>query len=106
MSDTRHEWKPWRANTCTAASRIRRRLSTLWRVVATSGPSLRGDLARPAVRLRAAVGQRRQPAADPVLSLEVELGEHVRLAVGRLGEDDAPRVDDHRTPAGAQAGRM
>src|SRR5215207_1959043 len=28
MSETRHVWKPWRANTRTAASRISRRLST------------------------------------------------------------------------------
>ena len=55
----------------------------------------------PAVGCRAAVGERRQRAADPVLALEVELGGDEALLVGRLRQDDAPGVDDHRAAVGA-----
>src|SRR3954451_6974108 len=108
MSDTRQVWKPWRANTRTAASRMTRRLSTAWREVATSTHprALSVDLGRPAVRLGAPVGERGQRAADLRLALEVQVGDHERLLVGRGGQHDAPRVDDHRAPAGADARRV
>src|SRR3712207_8181586 len=97
MSDTRQVWKPWRAKTRTAASRMMRRLSIGARAgVATSGPSLDVHLLRPRVCVGAAVGQRGQRAADLGLALEVELGGDVGLRVRRLGEDDAPPVDEDR----------
>src|SRR3954452_11769493 len=99
MSETRQVWKPSRAKTRTAASRMILRLSTAC-LLAT----LRRYLAGPPVRLGAAVGQGRQGAADLLLALEVELGEGEGLRVRRGREDDAPRVDDHRAPAGADAG--
>ena len=40
------------------------------------------------------------------LALEVEVGDRERLGVRRLGEHEPPRVDDHRAPAGAVAGRV
>src|SRR4051812_42388862 len=99
MSLTRQVWKPWRAKTRTAASRIRRRfsaaLAALRAVAIFTSP----------VDLGPAAGKRRQVDADPPQMLEVEVGDHVGLAVGRLGQDQPPRVDDHRAPAGAQARR-
>src|SRR5215216_3121025 len=102
MSETRQVWKPWRANTRTAASRMIRRLSTVGFVAATSGSSrgpwpsrpirggqgpregaLGGDLSGPAVGRRAAVGQRRHRAPDLRLTVEVELGEREGLRVRR-----------------------
>src|SRR4051794_22867989 len=110
MSDTRHVWNPWRANTRTAASRMTRRLSTACLDVATTarprGRALRVHLGGPAVRLRAPVGERGQRAADLGLALEVELGHDEGLSVRRRREHDAPGVDDHRAPAGADAGNV
>ena len=48
----------------------------------------------------AAIGERGQARADLPLALEVELGDDVSLAVGGLRQHHAPRVDDHRAPAG------
>src|SRR3954454_19974345 len=110
MSLTRHVWKPWRAKTRTAASRIRRRFSAaaaLERAVAISGraPGFRID--RPlAVDLRSAVGERRQVGADARQTLEVEVGDDVRLGVGGLREHDPPGVEADRPPAVAQPGRV
>src|SRR5215208_3081186 len=110
MSETRQVWKPWRAKTRTAASRMMRRLSTAGRVAATSGSSWEGalgvHLARPAVGGGPAVGQRGQRPPDLGLAVEVELGDGERLRVGRLGQHDAPWVDDHRAPARAVARRV
>ena len=56
---------------------------------------------------RPAVGQRRQrragsrPGASRSRSAVMK-----RLAVGGLRQDDAPRVDDHRAPAGPQSRRV
>ena len=87
MSDTRQVWKPWRANTRTAASRICRRLSTAARVAATTR-----DLGRPAVRGRPPVGQRRQrrggsrPGASRSRSATTNVSR-----VGRLARARRPR---------------
>src|SRR5690349_18595412 len=117
MSDTRQVWKPWRANTRTAASRMTRRLSTACLDAATlrrdaregrmTGVGRRGCcLLIPSIRLGAAVGQRGERAADLGLLGEVELRDDERLGVGRRGERDPPRVDDHRAPTGADALRV
>src|SRR4051812_17421811 len=97
MSLTRQVWKPWRAKTRTAASRIRRRfsaaLAALRAVAISESP----------VDLGSAVGERGQLGADPAEAVEVEVGDHLRLGVRGLREDEPPGVDDHRAPAGAQA---
>ena len=41
-----------------------------------------------------------------MFDVEVEIGDHEGLLVGRLGELDAPGVDDHRAPAGADPLRV
>src|SRR4051794_1279703 len=110
MSDTRHWWKPRLANATTAASRIMRRLSPpLARAEAISAgaplcarTTLDRRLDGPAVGRRPAVGERREVAAHARLGFEVEVCDDVALAVGSEREHDAPRVDDHRAPAGAQ----
>src|SRR5690242_9097940 len=107
MSLTRQVWKPWRAKTRTAASRMSRRFSAAAaaeRAVAISDPLRTGEPS--AVDLRSAVGQRRQVDPDAVLAPEVQLGDDVGLGVGGLREHDPPWVDDHRAPAGAQPGRV
>src|SRR4051812_24373566 len=98
MSLTRHWLKPWRAKTRTAASRMTRRFSA-------ASFSLRADnrVLRPAVGLGAAIGQRRQPRADRGLGLEVEVSGDHGLGIGGLGQDEPPRVDDHRAPSRPQA---
>src|ERR1700684_3280036 len=102
MSDTRQAWKPWRANTRTAASRISRRLSRAfvrgWGAGGGRGGHSYRRLHRPAVCLRAAVGERRQARSNLALVLEVEVGDDVALAVRRLRQHYPPRVDDHRAP--------
>src|SRR5215218_10004449 len=62
MSETRHVWKPWRANTRTAASRMIRRLSTLGFVAAISASS-RGSW--PSRAVAGAAWQGRRPAGIP-----------------------------------------
>src|SRR4051794_10955677 len=46
------------------------------------------------------VAQRRQPLADAALGVKVELGDDHAVAVGSLGEDDAPGIDDHAVAVG------
>src|SRR4051812_9523170 len=97
MSDTRQVWKPWRANTRTAASRICWRFSA--RAVLKGSPPrgiqprvliatigirpLETSPLRPEISLGAPVGERGQAAAGLVLGGEVEVGDGDRLGVGR-----------------------
>ena len=95
-------WKPWRAKTRIAASRISRRLST---------PRPRAAIRRvtsvgPAVGARHAVGEARQLLAHLVLAREVEVGGDEALLVGRAREHLAPRVDDHRAAEALLVGRV
>src|SRR5437763_6849974 len=109
MSETRHAWKPWRANTRTAASRITRRLSefALPRPIAGRRALISGDLrVGPAVGGGPSVGERRQARADLMLALEIKLRHDVALAVRGLRQHQTPGVDDHRAPARAVAGGM
>ncbi len=104
MSDTRQAWKPWRANTRTAAARIWRRFCSEFFEREPARPSrerwvLKPPAPGPAVGVGAAVGERRQRRANPLDSRQVGLGEDVALAVGGLGQDDPPRVHDHRPSA-------
>ena len=102
--DTRQPLKPWRANTRTAASRIMRRLSAAGRCVACT-PSAAS--VRPAVGRRAAVGERRAARGGCASCASRSRSAMTTVSrVGRGGEHDAPRVDDHRAPAGAEARRV
>src|SRR5438477_8643022 len=101
MSETRQLWNPWRAKTRIAASRICRLRSTAWALAMAQ--RLHG--VRPAIRVGAAIGERWQRAANPVLPVEVDLGGGDALAVGRDREDDAPGIDDHRAPVGVEVRR-
>ena len=71
------------------------------------GGGRRADRGRPVVsivgRRRASAGSRRRTSSQ---RREIEVGDDRRLAVGRAGQHEAPRVDDHRAPAGAQAAGM
>ena len=91
---TRQALKPWRANTRTAASRIMRRLSAA--AVARVRPS--------GVDLRAG-GWPARAAAARMRSWRSRSRSAITWVsrVGRLREHDAPRVDDHRAPAGPDA---
>src|SRR6185312_16060181 len=103
MSDTRQAWKPWRANTRTAASRITRRLSGPFAPAAGSEALVGATrlaappaavllaliraplpwssscvgLLGPAVDVGATVGERRQLFANLVLAVQVEVGDDV-----------------------------
>ena len=101
MSDTRHVWKPSRANTRTAASRITRRLSTacLRRHYAGTSAGQRYASGR---RLASDGSVRRISAWRSRSSSATTNVSRVR----RRREHDAPRVDDHRAPAGADARRV
>src|SRR5205809_996110 len=83
MSDTRQPWKPWRANTRTAASRIWRRLSAAacWRAVVAGGGG------------REAAGHRDHPRpADGQDS--IELGEAQVVADGQAQPDAVRQLGD------------
>ena len=56
-------------------------------------------------RRRAAVGERRQRLADPVLRGEVEVGGDEALPVGGGREHDSPGVDDRRVAEGVEVRR-
>src|SRR5437764_5890325 len=113
MSETRVAWKPWRAKTRIAASRICRRLSTgtgtsfvrarLVIDLSSRTSRSRSDPSRrlpDVIYLRAAIRQRGQLLAEPLLGGQVELGADHALAVAGKRQQLPACVDDRRVPVG------
>ena len=103
MSETRVEWKPWRAKTRTAASRMLRRLSIGG---AFGHQALISAELRPDVGVGPAVGERgqRARAARPARPRSRSAATKPSPS-GDLGEHRPPGVDDRRVAVGVEVGR-